>query len=314
MYAPNEYYKPYNPSRSRERYRDRQRLPPQYVGVDKDKPPTPGSFRMLQDTPPPPTSLNTTFSSLNTMDDLIPDKRDRTECYCRISSLVKAFIFLGIILGATVGLVIFFLNSNNTSSKDLLKDTNSDVTNVVDNISPTFLPEPRVKTSENSKINEVNSVSSRKTVKQTQKPNITIKSSRNNNKTHSGKVEISEVDIDGDIKSDKDTIKSEYEKVLSGFGDDGEFNLSVESFLDNLEDTNTSKSSADADKTVTNIDHDTFTTTLTNDHHDDDTTAEYPEHEDEETTSPISEEGKLIMLTLFFSNSDIVYVRNAVTD
>ena len=31
MYAPNEYYKPYNPSqhRSRDRYRERQRVPPQ---------------------------------------------------------------------------------------------------------------------------------------------------------------------------------------------------------------------------------------------------------------------------------------------
>ena len=67
MYAPNEYYKPYNPSnsRTRERYRERQRVPPQYVGKGgkHDKPLA--TFRMLDtDVPPSPPashSLNTTY-------------------------------------------------------------------------------------------------------------------------------------------------------------------------------------------------------------------------------------------------------------
>ena len=76
MYAPNEYYRPYNPTRSRDRYRDRQRLPPGYVGDvgphEKDKPLS--SFRISDTPPPPPQSLNTTFSSINTYDDLISNK------------------------------------------------------------------------------------------------------------------------------------------------------------------------------------------------------------------------------------------------
>ena len=70
MYSPNEYYKPYNPSsRTRDRYRERQRVPPQYVSSDKNEKPL-ASFRILDhDTPPPPHPHNsiTNYSSLNTM-------------------------------------------------------------------------------------------------------------------------------------------------------------------------------------------------------------------------------------------------------
>ena len=127
MYAPNEYYKPYNPNKGRDRYRERQRLPAQYVSTEgKDKTPT---FRMLSSpAPPAPPSLNT-YSSLTTMEDLLPGKMDRTECYCRISSLVKAFVFLGILLGATVGLVIFFLNNPGQEGLKANTTNNFNVTN-----------------------------------------------------------------------------------------------------------------------------------------------------------------------------------------
>lgn len=233
MYAPNEYYRPYNPSRSREKYRERQRLPPQYVGHDKDKPLS--AFRIM-DTPPPPQSLNTTYSSLNTMDDLMSNKgqsisahhfSDQSvfsgdECYCRISSLVKAFIFLGIILGATVGVVIFFLNNNTSEPLDLRKELAD-------------------KTADNSSHHHSVPAS----------PRITQSQSDNN----LGISTITKVTSDQIIKSSKtdDNVKSDirkvYDNVLNGF-DDGQFNL-VPSEDKIVEKTDKSGQSTSEEESVT---------------------------------------------------------------
>ena len=267
MYAPNEYYKPYAPSsRTRDRYRERQRVPAQYVTASgersaafKEEKPL-ASFRMLG-TPPPPASFNTTFSSLNTVDDLLPNKRHRSSCECRISSLIKAFIILGIVLGATVGLIIFFLKPHPYS--EIFKDTKSDanITNV-DNISPTK-PEPRIDGSENFRQNEGEAS---KPVMRPHRPDTQdIKSSNNSDqkprKMHAEQEEESETE------SEKDSsMRSQYEKVLGGF-DDGEFSLSVEDFLEEIKGVKTS-SSPSAPVTDINdedIDNDSSNTNQTND-------------------------------------------------
>ena len=120
MYSPNEYYRPYNPRTTRDRPRDRQRVPPEYVTKGRGKPP---SFPLLE-TPPPPPSLPTHSSlatSVATSSSLLPSQ-DKSECYCRLSSLVKGTIFLLILLGATCGLVLWFLN-HNSAAQEIFKDT-----------------------------------------------------------------------------------------------------------------------------------------------------------------------------------------------
>ena len=204
MYAPNEYYRPYNPNKGRERYRERQRLPPQYVHSDnKNKPST---FRMMSSSPPvppAPTSLNT-YSSLNTVEDLLPGKQDRTECYCRISSLVKAFVFLGIILGATVGLIIFFLNG---PSKEIVSTTTTHNFNVTNGDHFSEL----LKNSESSEnfLGDEGEQNNRKTPTkpETVRPPLAT-------------------DNSAPSEADHHAIRDEYEKVLNGF-DDGEYNLDV---------------------------------------------------------------------------------------
>ena len=202
MYAPNEYYKPYNPNKGRDRYRERQRLPAQYVSTeDKDKTPT---FRMLSSpAPPAPPSLNT-YSSLTTMEDLLPGKMDRTECYCRISSLVKAFVFLGILLGATVGLVIFFLNNPGQEGLKANTTNNFNVTNG-DHFSKLL------KNSESSEnfLGDEGEVDNRKIPTS---PN-TVTTTRSSDTSDASEVPNHD-------------IRQEYEKVLNGF-EDGEYNLDV---------------------------------------------------------------------------------------
>ena len=196
MYAPNEYYRPYNPNKGRDRYRERQRLPAQYVsGEGKEKAPT---FKMLSSPAAPgpaPASLNT-YSSLNTVDDLLPGK-DRTQCYCRVSSLLKAFVFLGILLGATVGLVIFFLagsSSPNTETLQTDRDHFSQQRNYSES-SENFLGAE----------GELNN---------------------NRNKTPTTPSPHSPTSTELDHQN----IRDEYQKVLNGF-EDGEYNLDVKELL-----------------------------------------------------------------------------------
>ena len=211
MYAPNEYYRPYNPNKGRDRYRERQRLPAQYVSSDsKDK----TSFRTLSSpTPPAPPSLNT-YSSLNTMEDLLPGKMDKTECYCRISSLVKAFIFLGILLGATVGLVIFFLNGPNKQSLATNTTNSSNVTNT-DHFSELLT---NSESSENflgdeGEVDNRNIPARPKTATTTTTTSTTTTTTTRSDPSHALEVEHHD-------------IRQEYEKVLNGF-EDGEYNLDV---------------------------------------------------------------------------------------
>ena len=195
MYAPNEYYRPYNPNKGRDRYRERQRLPAQYVSSEgKDKTPT---FRMLSSPASPgpaPASLNT-YSSLTTVDDLLPGK-DSTECYCRISSLVKAFVFLGILLGATVGLVIFFLAGSGPNTATT--QTNRDLFSQQRNYS---------ESSENFLGAEGELINNRNTTPTTQSPHLPTTN-----------------------QLDHQNIRDEYQKVLNGF-EDGEYNLDVKKLL-----------------------------------------------------------------------------------
>ena len=203
MYAPNEYYKPYNPNKGRDRYRERQRLPAQYVSTEgKDNTPT---FRMLSSpAPPAPPSLNT-YSSLTTMEDLLPGKMDRTECYCRISSLVKAFVFLGILLGATVGLVIFFLNNPGQEGLKANTTNNFNVTNG-DHFSKLL------KNSESSEnfLGDEGEVDNRKIPTS---PNTAPTTTRSSDTSDASELPHHD-------------IRQEYEKVLNGF-EDGEYNLDV---------------------------------------------------------------------------------------
>ena len=197
MYAPNEYYRPYNPNKGRDRYRERQRLPAQYVsGEGKEKTPT---FRMLSSPATPgtaPASLNT-YSSLNTVDDLLPGK-DRTECYCRISSLVKAFVFLGILLGATVGLVIFFLAGAGPDTEMLETTTNNYNLTNRDHFSPQR------------------------------------KHSESSENFQGAEGELNNRNITSTTESPHQNIRDEYHKVLNGF-EDGEYNLDVKELLGEVE-------------------------------------------------------------------------------
>ena len=267
MYAPNEYYKPYAPSsRTRDRYRERQRVPAQYVTASgersanfKEEKPL-ASFRMLG-TPPPPASFNTTFSSLNTVDDLLPSKRHRSSCEWRISSLIKAFIILGIVLGATVGLIIFFLKPHPYS--EIFKDTKSDanITNV-DNNSPAK-PEPRIDGSENFRLNEGEAS---KPVMRPHRPDTKNIKSSNNSDQKPGKMH-EEQEEESETESEKESsMRSQYEKVLGGF-DDGEFSLSVEDFLEEIKGvkTSSSPSAAVTDINDEDIDNDSSNTNQTND-------------------------------------------------
>ena len=235
-------------------------MPPQYVGAGAEKSEKPlASFRMLG-TPPPPASFNTTFSSLNTVDDLLPNKRRRSSCECRISSLIKAFIILGIVLGATVGLIIFFLKPHPYS--EIFKDTKSDanITNV-DNNSPTS-PEPRIDGSENLRANE-GEVS--RPVTRPQGPDTpAIKSSSNSDQKPSGKMDKHEEE--SETESEKDPMRSQYEKVLGGF-EDGEFSLSVEDFWKEIKGVKTSPSPSSnvTDIDDEDIDNDSSDTDQTND-------------------------------------------------
>ena len=199
MYAPNEYYRPYNPSKGRDRYRERQRLPAQYVaGPSEGKDPAP-TFRMLSSPSSPatpgaaPPSLNT-YSSLNTVDDLLPGK-DRTECYCRISSLVKAFVFLGILLGATVGLVIFFLAGAGPD------------TGMVETATDNYNLTNRDHFSQQRKYSESSE-------------NIVGAEGELNNRNITTTTP----------ESEHQNIRDEYQKVLHGF-EDGEYNLDVKELL-----------------------------------------------------------------------------------
>ena len=204
MYAPNEYYRPYNPNKGRDRYRERQRLPAQYVsGEGKDKSPT---FRMLSSpaTPgPAPASLNT-YSSLNTVDDLLPGP-DSTECYCRISSLVKAFVFLGILLGATVGLVIFFLAGSgpNTETLETSPANNSNLTNR-------------------------DHFSQQRNYSESSENFLGAEGELNNNRNKTPTTPSPHSPTSTEV--DHQNIRDEYQKVLNGF-EDGEYNLDVKELL-----------------------------------------------------------------------------------
>ena len=163
------------------------------------------------------------YTHANISDDLIPNKHDKTECYCRVSSLVKAFIFLAVILAATVGLVIFFLNSNN-STRDIVKDTVKDVADTnIDNISPT-IPEPRIEVSENLRFNEGETSKT----DNINKPELTIKSSNiRDPKKHGNQVnEKKQSETTND-----NSVQEQYEKVLDGF-DDGEYTFDVKTLLE----------------------------------------------------------------------------------
>ena len=201
MYAPNEYYRPYNPNKGRDRYRERQRLPAQYVsGEGKDKSPT---FRMLSSpaTPgPAPASLNT-YSSLTTVDDLLPGP-DQTECYCRISSLVKAFVFLGILLGATVGLVIFFLAGSGTNTETL--ETN------------------------NSNLTHRDHFSQQRNYSESSENFLGAEGELNNNRNKTPTTQSPHSPTTTEL--DHQNIRDEYQKVLNGF-EDGEYNLDVKELL-----------------------------------------------------------------------------------
>ena len=216
MYAPNEYYRPYNPNKGRDRYRERQRLPAQYVSSEgKEKAPT---FRMLssQDSPgAAPPSLNT-YSSLNTVDDLLPGK-DSTECYCRISSLVKAFVFLGILLGATVGLVIFFLAGSgpNTETRGTTVTTATDTTTAANNYNLTnrdhFSQQRKYSESSENFLGDEGELNNRNMTSTTESPH--------------------------------QNIRDEYHKVLNGF-EDGEYNLDVKELLGEAEQHHSEVSAA----------------------------------------------------------------------
>ena len=119
------------------------------------------------------------------------------ECYCRISSLVKAFIFLVILLGASVGIVIFFLN-NNSDAPDSRKELHEDVDNTLDN-NIVLSSAPRIEQSENVK-NIVN---------------------RNNTFTKSS----------NSAKTPSDSIKSVYDQVLDSF-EDGELTLRADNIVE----------------------------------------------------------------------------------
>ena len=238
-------------------------MPAQYVSASgersanfKEEKPL-ASFRMLG-TPPPPASFNTTFSSLNTVDDLLPTKRNRSSCECRISSLVKAFILLSIVLGATVGLIIFFLKPHPYS--EIFKDTKSDanITNVDNNSSAK--PELRIADgSENFRLNEGEAS---KPVMRPHRPDI--KSSNNSDQKPRKMHEEHEEE---ESESDKDSsMRTQYEKVLGGF-DDGEFSLSVEDFLEETKGVKTSSSQSVAvtDINDEDIDNDSSNTNQTND-------------------------------------------------
>ena len=208
-------------------------MPPQYVGAGAEKSEKPlASFRMLG-TPPPPASFNTTFSSLNTVDDLLPNQRQRSgPCYCRISSLVKAFIILGLVLGVTVGLVIFFLKPHPYS--ELFKDATSDKNNAT--TSPT-IPEPRVHAAENSfSANEVTR----------RQPGAATKTSSNpSDRTQTRRRP--EEDTEEESDEEDGNMRSQYEKVLHGFGDDGEFNLKISFKSDDPSPSPSVTESVDAD-------------------------------------------------------------------
>ena len=158
--------------------------------------------------------MTASHSSLNTTDDLIPNKRDGAECTCRVSTLVKAFIFLGIILAATVGLIIFFLNNNN---RELLKDNISEVTTTnLNHISPSNVASS-IDTSENFIANDgevSNTVTSGK-------PKLPIKSSKTSDNTRTG----SHHDVNTNTT---DNVQAEFEKVWHGFDDD-DFKFDVDS-------------------------------------------------------------------------------------
>ena len=216
MYAPNEYYRPYNPSKGRDRYRERQRLPAQYVaGPSEGKDPAP-TFRMLSSPSSPatpgaaPASLNT-YSSLNTVDDLLPGK-DRTECYCRISSLVKAFVFLGILLGATVGLVIFFLAGAGPDT-GMLESSGGTATDNYNLTNSDHFSQQR-KYSESSE-------------------NILGAEGELNNRNITTTTP----------ESGHQNIRDEYQKVLHGF-EDGEYNLDVKELLGESQQRHSEVSSA----------------------------------------------------------------------
>ena len=119
------------------------------------------------------------------------------ECYCRISSLVKAFIFLVILLGASVGIVIFFLN-NNSDAPDSRKELHEDVDKSLDN-NIVLSSAPRIEQSENVK-NIVN---------------------RNNTFTKSS----------NSAKTPSDSIKSVYDQVLDSF-EDGELTLRADNIVE----------------------------------------------------------------------------------
>ena len=165
-------------------------------------------------TPPAPPSLNT-YSSLNTMEGLLPGKMDKTECYCRISSLVKAFVFLGILLGASVGLVIFFLNGPN---KEILATNTTNNSNVTSNDQFSEL----LRNSESSEnflgdegeVDNRNIPTKPKTATTTTTTTTTTSTTTHSDSSHTS----SEVE--------HHDIRQEYEKVLNGF-EDGEYNLDV---------------------------------------------------------------------------------------
>ena len=200
MYAPNEYYRPYNPNKGRDRYRERQRLPAQYVSSEgKDKTPT---FRMLSSPASPgpaPASLNT-YSSLNTVDDLLPGK-DRTQCYCRVSSLLKAFVFLGILLGATVGLVIFFLAGSGPATQTAVNNYN---------LTDSDHFSQQRKYSESSE-------------------NVLGAEGEGNNRNNTPTTAQS-TDGQTNTQAGHHNIRDEFQKVLDGF-EDGEYNLDVKELL-----------------------------------------------------------------------------------
>ena len=286
MYAPNEYYKPYAPSsRTRDRYRERQRVPAQYVTASgersasfKEEKPL-ASFRILG-TPPPPASFNTTFSSMNTVDDLLPSKSRRSACECRISSLIKAFIILGIVLGATVGLIIFFLKPHPYS--EIFKDTSdANITNV-DNNSPAK-PEPRIDGSENFRQNEGDTS---KPVTRPHRPDTQDIKSSNNSDQKPGKMH-EEQEEESETESEMDSsMRSQYEKVLGGF-EDGEFSLSVEDFLEEIKGVKTSSSQSVVvtDINDEDIDNDSTDTNQTNDDKDIESVANAKEEDHNPSTN-----------------------------
>ena len=130
---------------------------------------------------------------------------DKTECYCRISSLVKAFVFLGILLGASVGLVIFFLNGPN---KEILATNTTNNSNVTSNDQFSEL----LRNSESSEnfLGDEGEVDNRKIPTS---PNTAPTTTRSSDTSDASELPHHD-------------IRQEYEKVLNGF-EDGEYNLDV---------------------------------------------------------------------------------------